>query len=156
MPWGVPQEPPPFPAHTVQRQGIPGTGMSCQSCRNTWRAAREAAPLSQGSVSLSAMQRCVCSSLHSRRAGRSLPAPGTQLQLLTFPVELKLALPTTALKNVLCSSTLNHYFLLCFLLFSPLSIQSPTVQSLFISHWSLCRTSAVPKPGSLRRKFNFL
>lgn len=93
---------------------------------------------------VSVTHRCVCSSLHSRRAGRSLPAPGTQLQLLAFPMELKLALPTTALNNVLCSSTLNHYFLFASSHSHPCQSKAPQLQFLFISHWSLCRTSAVP------------
>lgn len=86
---GAPQEPPSFTASPCPERGaflgtFLGTGMSCQSEVLGGQLERLLLCLRAVSV-VSVMQRWVCSSLHSCRAGRSLPAPGCQLQL-TFPV----------------------------------------------------------------------
>lgn len=153
MPWGHHRSLLPFLPTLSRDRGTSGTGVSCQSCRNTQDipgGQRERLLLCLRAVSV-----CLpCTEVSAppcTAQSRKVPVPAPHLSSST-----ELALPTTALENVLCSSTLKHCFLLCFLPLSPLPVQSPTVQSLFISHWSLCRTTAVPQPGSLRRKFNFL
>lgn len=116
---------------TVQRQGHFWEQVGHASHVKTLGGQLERLPFCLTAVSVvSVMHRCVCSSLHSCRAGRSLPAPGSQLQLLAFPMQLKLALPTTALKNVLCSSTLNHCFLFASSHSHPCQSKAPQLQFL--------------------------
>lgn len=131
--WGAPQGPPSLTAlHCPETGAFLGTGRSCQSCENTWRAAREAALLSHSSVS------CVC---HAQMCVL-LPA---QLQSRKVPACPRQSAPAPRLSNAIEAGPAHHspeecslqqylksLFSVCFLPFSSLSIQSPTASVPFV------------------------